>query len=102
MQQRKDPIVRPLRTDLIELPLGPTIQHAHGHIGTHVTDLGVVGEGDVLARFANDHGLDRVRTRSGVDAVDRVVAEDLEDEVPKVSSTTDMVEDGRSHSFIFV
>jgi hypothetical protein len=102
VQQRKDPIIRPLGTDLIEFSFGPTIQHTHGHVGTHVTDLRVVGERNVLARFTKDHRLDRVSARSGVDAVYRVVAKDLEDEVPKVSSTTDMVEDGRSHGLVLV
>ena len=102
VQQREDTIIRPLSTDLIELPFGPTIQHTHGHVGTHVTDLRVVGERDILARFTNDHRLDWMRARSSVDSVYRVVAKDLEDEVPKVSSATDVVEDGRSHGLVFV
>jgi hypothetical protein len=102
VQQRKQRVVGILGTDLVQSPLGSTVDHAHGDAGSHVADLRVVRVRNVLSGSTDDHALDRVRSGSPVDSVDRVVTEDLEDEVPEIPSTSDIVEDGCSHGLVLV
>lgn len=57
---------------------------------------------DESSRRTDYHALDRVTSGLSVRSVYFVVGEDLEKEVPEVSSRTDVAEDGGQHGLVIV
>lgn len=96
----KQTLVGDLAADLVKLALRTAVGQQDPLFGSKVREQTVVLEGDVDTVATNEHAL--VGVRRLADTVHLVVDKQLEEEKVKVTTSSDVVEDGCTHKVVRV